>query len=97
MLEHRVSSLELRMERVETSLQRIEIVVAETNERTKHLSTSAEVNLIKGRIENIPTTWQTVSILGILMVGVIGAGVSIASIIRATQKSPPAITAPAAK
>ena len=115
------------MDRVENSLQRIEISVAELNERTKHLATSndireilgrmgemngrmgemsgrmaglatsAEVNLIKGRIEAVPTTWQIIGILSALLLGVATFGFAAASIIRATQKSPPALTAPAPK
>lgn len=72
MLEPRVTALEQKIERVENSLQRIELIVTELRERSSHQATAADVARIDGRLSNIPTTWQIVAILAALLFGVSG-------------------------
>jgi hypothetical protein len=72
MLEQRVEKLEQRAEHSEGSLQRIELIATELKERTSHPASAADVAEIKGRLNSIPTTWQTVAILATLLIGIAG-------------------------
>ena len=70
MLEQRDDKLEQRMDRMEGALPRIELIVTELKEGTSHLATASDLVEIKGRLNSLPTTWQTIAILATLPIGI---------------------------
>ncbi len=66
-MEQRVSALEARSERIESSLQRLEVTIAKIDGTLSQMPKASdlaairtEVAEVKGRISNLPTTWQLV-------------------------------------
>jgi hypothetical protein len=97
MFEARLKSLESRSERLEAGFQRLEVGFARIEERFASIATKddvsrletrlvSEISEVRGRVANLPTTWQIVGILAALLFGM-------ASLVYATttflaQKSP---------
>jgi predicted fused transcriptional regulator/phosphomethylpyrimidine kinase len=70
MLKQRVERLEGSMERIEAILQRLEPRISETvgelrqlPKATDHASLKADVARIDGRLTNIPTMWQMLTMV----------------------------------
>jgi hypothetical protein len=63
MLEDRVKALEARAEKIDASLQRLEVSLAEIKTELKSMPKAGEIGEIKGRIANLPTTWQLLTLL----------------------------------
>ena len=83
-LEEKVGRIELKLDRVESKLdrhdeafRRVEDALKSLAEDNKRFSTSLadlreKVAHIDGRLANIPTFWQTLSLMAMLLIGIAG-------------------------
>lgn len=95
MLERRVDALEGDMRDVKASLARLEVGFARMEERLSHMATTADVeNLrgsigeVKGRLSQIPSTWQIIGILAALLFGVASVVYATTNFIGQRQAAP---------
>jgi hypothetical protein len=83
MIEARLKVLEARSERLETGFQRMEVGFARLEEKLSHVASRddlsrvearllSEVAEIRGKVANLPTTWNIIAILAALLFGIAG-------------------------
>jgi hypothetical protein len=70
MLEQRVTRLEEDMREVKTALRSIENKLGSIEVSIARIE--GRIGGIESRLQNLPTTWQTISILAVLLFGVAG-------------------------
>jgi hypothetical protein len=62
-LEKRVDKLELKTDRLQESLNRIELILSEIRGELKTKASAVELAEVKGKISQIPNTWQMITMI----------------------------------